>query len=129
MLQLLVAIAICAQDDVKPNRIPQIVPIVPAPYNSPQVLPAYDYQALPAPIVISAIRSYAPVTLLVRDEYRCRDIEIGTNIPTDKLACTGVPGGVLISTFRGLFATRTTFDFGGYKKVVSIHKNGKVVID
>ena len=126
MLQLLVAIAICAQDDVKPNRVPQDVP--PLPF-SVRILPSQEFQVAPAPIVISAIRTYAPVTLLVRDEHRCRDIEIETKIPTDKLACTSVPGGVLISTFRGLFATRTTFDFGGYKKVVSIHKNGKVVID
>jgi hypothetical protein len=88
-----------------------------------------DGKAIADPIVISAIRSYEPVVLLVRDPYRCRDLKINTTIPTDKVSVVRLPNGVRIYEHVGLFGTRTTFDIGGYRKTVHIHKNGKTVIE
>ncbi len=102
----------------------------PAPAENQYVEPRVQVpKSNSGPIVISAIRTYEPIILLVRDSYRCRDLELHTQIPSDKTVYATTPGGVRISEFHGLFATKTTFDFGGYKKVVSVHKNGKIVIE
>lgn len=125
MLLTVLMLATFGQDtDVKPT----------APLLLRSQLPQARYQFPEAkdvagPIVISAIRTYEPVVLLVRDPYRCRDLEIATQIPSDKVVYATTPMGVRISEHSGLFATKTTFDFGGYKRTIHVHKNGKVVID
>lgn len=122
MFITLIALSMLQDFDIKPTAPPQLV----APSAKYQ-LPIAKTGA--GPLVVSAIRTYDPIILVIRDPYKCRDIEIETTIPTDKVHWATRPDGVRISAHGGLFGTKTTFDFGGFKRTVHVHKNGKVVIE
>ena len=122
MFITLIALSMLQDSDIKPTAPTQLI----APLAKYQLPTA---KAVTVPLVVSAIRTYDPIILVVRDPYKCRDLEIETTIPTDKVHWATRPDGVRISAYGGLFGTKTTFDFGGFKRTVHVHKNGRVVIE